>query len=331
MAIIYMNLRGSPTSGGPTVAAHRLAQGFLKKGHKVIYDNPNKSDICLCIIESGKTLRQVDRKKTKIVVRLDGIYAKDYWNNSPGREWRPDMTALHQAIKRDVENVDHMIYQSYFSKQLVDAEIIERKDNFSIISNGVDTNTFVVQSRKPDGFINIFSHGVMRNDYLMESLIGVYKELKLRNHNVRLVLVGGMDSQCSVIFNQNKHDKDIIHLGSVPNSNLPKIFINADIGLYPRQASSCDNSVIESLSCGIPIVIPKFGGNSELIYDNKQGIIVDNGGHWNYGPEYIKKLADGVEKIIPDLIGFKNRAREHAIKELTLDKMTNKYLKAMGL
>ena len=124
MARIYMNLQGSLTSGGPTVAAARLAQGFSKCGHQVIYGGPQSADVCLCIIESGKTLRKVNRSRTKIAVRLDGAYYKGYWHSkTPDRMWRKDMDALHNSIKRDVKNVDHMIYQSLFSKGMIDAEI----------------------------------------------------------------------------------------------------------------------------------------------------------------------------------------------------------------
>lgn len=331
MATIYLSLRGSPTAGGPTVAAYRLAQGFSKKKHKVIYDHSNQADVCLCIIESGKTLRQVDRNKTKICVRLDGAYFKEYWHSkTPDRMWRADMTALHAAIKRDVGKADHMIYQSAFSKSLIDAEIAERKDRFSIINNGVDTNIFIPRRRKDDGFINLFHHGVMRNDYLMESLMGAYNGIKAIIPKTRLILVGSMDSQCSKIYNYYKPDKNIIYFGSIQNSKLPQIFENADIGIYPRQGSSNDNAVIEGISSGIPVVIPSWGGNSEIINDGRQGIIVSSG-HWDYGPEYIKKLTDGIEKIIPDLAGFKFRAREHAVKNLTIDIMIEKYLKAMGL
>ena len=42
-------------------------------------------------------------------------------------------------------------------------------------------------------------------------------------------------------------------------------------------------------------------------------------------------MADAVEKIIPDLDGFKNRARRHAVKNLTIDTMVDEYLKALGM
>ena len=94
--------------------------------------------------------------------------------------------------------------------------------------------------------------------------------------------------------------------------------------------SSLDNTVVEALSMSLPAVIPSFGGNSELLTSGQEGVIVPSG-HWNYGQEYIHRMADGVEQIIPDLDNYKLRARKHAESNLSLKIMVDKYIKAMGL
>ena len=330
MSIIYFNVPGSPGGGGPSVFVYKTAQALNKHGHQVIYDKPNRADVALCIIETGKTLRKIDRQKTRTLLRIDGIYCKEYWHGGPGRAWRGDMTALHTKLQTDIPSVDHMVYQSQWSKDRIDSEIVKRDQNFSIIRNGVDVKLFRPTPRTPDGFLNLFHIGKMRNGYIMESLIGVYHNLRGRNHKVKLILAGNMDAECSKVYAQHKGDPNIVHLGAFPNTGATKAFGMGDIYLGPRMGSSCDNVIVEALACGLPVVIPSWGGNNELITDEKEGIIVSSG-HWDYGPDYIQKLADGVEKIIPDLNGFKLRARKHAVRELTIDKMVEKYLKAMGI
>lgn len=331
MKTIYFSVPGSPGGGGPSVFVYKTAQALSKKGYKVTYNKPNRADVALCIIETGKVFRQINRVKTKVILRVDGIYCREYWHGGPGRQWRPDMTALHTKLKTDVPNVDHMVYQSHWSKTRLDEEIVKRPDNnWSIIHNGVDVNRFIPNFRKNDEYTNLFHIGKIRNGYIMESLVGTYQELKKRGHKIRLVLAGNMDAECSKVYAQHKSDKDIKHLGAFPNTAACKAFDHGDIYLGPRMGSSCDNVIVEALACGLPVVAPRWGGNSELLADGKEGIIVD-GGKWNYDKNYIQKLADGVEKIIPDLDGFKLRARQHAVKELSLDKMVDKYLKVMGL
>ena len=55
-------------------------------------------------------------------------------------------------------------------------------------------------------------------------------------------------------------------------------------------------------------------------------------GHWDYGTEYVKNLADGVERIVKEGVrDYQIRARRHAVYNLTIEKMVDKYLKVMGI
>ena len=329
MAVIYFNVPGSFGGGGPSVFVAKTAQAFAKLGHKVIYDNPGRADVCIGIIETGKILRKIDRSKTKVVLRLDGIYNKEY-NKLFNRAVRPDMTALHDKLKQDLVSVDWVVYQSQWSKDCIDSEIVERDANFSVIHNAVDTNLFKPMPRGKSIDTNLFHVGKMRNGYLMESLIGTYQELKKRGHKVKLILVGSMDGECQAVFNKYVADKNIQHLGSFSNTALTAAYNKGDIYIGPRQGSSSDNVIAEAQACGLPVVIPSFGGNTDMVFNDFSGVVVP-ADQWNYGEAYNNRLADGVERIMKDLDGFKARARQHAEKELSIDKMVSEYLKVMGI
>jgi len=329
MSIVWFNI--SPgTSGGPSVWVARMTKELQKRGHRVIFDKPHKADVAVCVISVGKTLKKINRNKTKVILRVNGIYNDEY-NKLFNRAIRPDMVALHNDLRTSIPRVDHVVYQSEFSRDRIFDEIIKHDKNYSVINNGADPKLFQPANKKDDGFINLFTLGKLRDDYLMESLIGTYQEVKKRGHRVRLVIAGDMDAACVKIYSQHKGDADIIKLGAFPNTKISRAFAHASIFIAPRMGSSCDQVITESLTHSIPVVVPAWGGNAELITDGVEGSIVDSGGHWNYGKDYIQKLADGVEQIIPDLAGFKARARKHAVAELTVEKMVDRYLKAMGV
>lgn len=166
----------------------------------------------------------------------------------------------------------------------------------------------------------------------MESLIDTYEELKKRGHDVRLYIAGSMDAECTKVFQsfKVKMDPNVIYLGGCPNTKAPPMFNYGNIYLGPRMGSSSDNVIVEALASGLPVVCPKWGGNSEMIEHGLTGAIVD-GGHWNYDEKYVKNLADGVELVMSDLKSYQTRARQHAVKHLNIDLMIDKYLKAMGL
>jgi glycosyltransferase involved in cell wall biosynthesis len=329
--IIYFPFRGNQAGGGPHIFVYKMTQALVKRGYKINYDKPNRADVALGIIESGKLLKKVNRAKTRVVTRVNGIY-NDLYNKKFNRAVRPDMIALHNKLRSDLgsNGVDHVVYQSQWSYDRISDEICERKNNYSIIHNGVDVSLFKPsKASRNDGFINLGHIAKMRDQYLMETLIGVYLELK-KNHKVRLILVGSMDAACSSVYNKHASDKNIIKYGSVNNSSLPKVYSMLDVFLAVRQGASCSNIIAEAQACSIPLVCPAWGGDQEMVEDGKTGVIVD-GGMWDYNNSYIKNLANGVEQVIPDLDGFRKRARQHAVKNLTIDIMVDKYLKAMGI
>lgn len=330
MAVICFNHQGSTGGGGPVTFVYKTARELQTRGHKVIYSNPQNADAAICIIETGKFRRYCKGAKTKLLLRIDGIYNQEY-NTRFNRKIRPDMVALHTKLASDIPNVHHVVYQSNWSKERIDEEIVKRQDsNWSVIHNGVDTKLFTPVNRKPDGFINLMHLGKMRDAYLMESLVGTYDELKKRGHKVALILAGTMDGHCSKVLQPYANDRNVRYLGSSPNTKLTQIYAHGDIFIGPRQGSSSDNVIAEAQSCGLPVVIPSWGGNVDMVKDKETGVVVSTG-HWDYGKDYIKKLADGVECIIGDIPEFSKRARIHAVKELSIGKMVDKYLKALGI
>lgn len=329
MKTIYFSVPGSTSGGGPSIFVYKTAQALAQLGYGIIYDKPQRADAAICIIETGKTLRKIDRKRTRIILRCDGIYNDEY-NKLFNRAIRPDMTALHSKLTSDIPAVDHVVFQSQWSKDCIESEIVKRVGPYSIIHNGVNTNLFKPVVRQPDGFINLFHIGKIRNGYIMNCLIGAYKELQTRGVNVRLLIAGSMDAECSQVYATHKSDTNIKLLGSFQNNKASDAFRQGDIYLAPRQGSSSDNVIPEALASGLPVVAPSWGGNAEMLQDGQDGIVVKTG-HWTYDQNYINGIADAVQKIIPDIGGFKSRARKSAEQNHTIEKMVQKYIKAMGI
>jgi len=330
MATICFNHRGSTGGGGPVTFIYKAAREMGTRGHKITYDKPQNADAAICIIETGKFRRYCKNANTKLLLRIDGIYNAEY-NKIFNRKIRPDMAALHAKLTSDIPNVHHVVYQSNWSKERIDDEIVKRPDNkWSVIHNGVDTKLFKPIQRSPDGFINLMHLGKMRDAYLMESLVGVYDILKKRGHKVALLLAGTMDGHCARVLSPYSGDKNVRYMGSKPNTAITKLYAHGDIFIGPRQGSSSDNVIAEAQACGLPVVIPSWGGNVDMVKDKDTGIIVPTG-HWDYGKDYIEKLANGVEYIIKDIPGYTKRARTHAVQNLSVEKMVDGYLKALGM
>jgi glycosyltransferase involved in cell wall biosynthesis len=328
MSVVWCNVRPSPHGGGPTIWSFRMTNELQKRGHKVIFEKPQRSDFALCVINTEKVLSQVNRSKTKVILRIDGIYNRIY-NQKFNRAIRPDMVSLHNDLKRDIPLVDHVVYQSQWSKDRIDDEIVIRNSDYSIIHNGVDTNLFR-PIKKSNEVFSLMHVGRMRDAYLMEMLIGTYLEVKRRGRKTKLILVGGMDAGCSKVYGQYKNDPGIIHLGAFPNHQLAQAYGKGHIFLDVRCGASCNQVVPESQACGLPVITPSWGGSCEMVVHKKTGMIVESG-MWDYDQKYISNLSDGVEYAMDNYTIMSNEARRHACQNLNLDIMTSRYLKAMGV
>lgn len=329
LAKIYYSIRGSLGGGGPSVHVARMASALSKLGHQVIYDKANRSDVAVCIINVGNLLKKINQDKTKVILRVDGIYNSLY-NKKFNRAVRPDMIALHEDLKKNIPKVDNVVYQSKWSFDCIQDEIVKYNGNSSIIHNGCDTDLFKPNPRVKDGFVNLISVGKMRDSYYMKTLIGTYNELKCRGNKVKLLLVGTMDAGCINEYKAYKSDPNIVHVGAFPNNKLTQAYNLGDIFLDVRQGCSSNNTVPEAQACGLPVLCASWGGDKEMIVDGKTGVVADSG-FWDYDGKYISNLADGAQRIISDLDNFKLRSRKHAVKNLSLDIMVNKYRKVMNI
>jgi glycosyltransferase involved in cell wall biosynthesis len=322
--IVYFNQPGSLTGGGPSVWIHKAAKELVRRGHRVLYDNPDRADWAVAIIETGKLRRN---KSLRILLRTDGIYNAEY-NKLFNRAIRPDMTALHDKLKSDVPAVECVVYQSSWSRARMEEEIAIRTLPASVIHNGTDIEAFRPASRVADGCLNLLHVGKMRDGYLMRTLVAAYRELK-QHTKCQLLLAGNMDAECKAEYKQAA-EEGIRYLGPFSNDKLPDVYRLGDVFLGVRQGSSSDNVISEAQASGVPVVVPSWGGNVDMVKHEGSGMIVQTG-HWAYDEDYARSIASAAHTISTDLRGFKQRAREHAVRSLSVATMIDKYLQAMGV
>ena len=82
--------------------------------------------------------------------------------------------------------------------------------------------------------------------------------------------------------------------GRVPNQELPAIYSEADVFLFPSDTDTFGMSVLEAQSCGLPAVVSSVGGPKEIIQDSKTGFVARSGDvqDWTSKIEKILNLMD---------------------------------------
>jgi glycosyltransferase involved in cell wall biosynthesis len=102
--------------------------------------------------------------------------------------------------------------------------------------------------------------------------------------------------------------------------SLPLMYNIADVVIVPSLQENLSNMIIESLSCGIPVIGFDIGGNSDMIVHKETGYLVKD-----ISPE---DMAKGIEWVLADenYPQLSLKAREKALAEFDKNIVSKKYI-----
>jgi glycosyltransferase involved in cell wall biosynthesis len=218
---------------------------------------------------------------------------------------------------------------------MADRYLYHRRADYSVVLNGVDLEHFrpLRKREKASAPLKIAVAGMIRRGYVIASAVTCLREV-LKQTDARLTFIGPMseDARHALEEELTSHPKlrsRVDPAGAVAYEDLPRHFADADLLVHPKPRDPCPHVVCEALACGLPVVCTSAGGSPEIAGDG--GIAVewpqDNLDWMELG----KRLAEGVLSASLAIDALSQRARERAELVLGLERMTTRYLEAMGL
>ena len=190
------------------------------------------------------------------------------------------------------------------------------------IPNGVDTKRFCKSNvMRKKGIRNIIYIGRLDSYKGVDYLLKGFRELLAKVDKVKLTIVGdGVDKaqltnmaeylgiQDSVTFKGRQED-------------IPRELYNTDIFVLPSLSEGMSNVVLEAMACGLPVVATFVGGNSDLIRDRYNGILIP--------PKDSVSLTAALLELIENE-NFARRlgeeARKTIEKDYSMDQVVSKYV-----
>jgi teichuronic acid biosynthesis glycosyltransferase TuaC len=157
------------------------------------------------------------------------------------------------------------------------------REKTHVVTNGCDETLFFKQDRAsarrelkvPAAAQLIAFVGRMHSGKGVHELLDSAASLAKKRPNVRLVYVG--DGPELKVIREKVCQKNLTQLvdfaGACSSAEVAKWFAAANLVALPSHAEGCPNVVIESLSCGRPVVASEVGGVPELV-DRSCGILV---------------------------------------------------------
>ncbi|KZL90193.1 glycosyltransferase [Clostridium magnum] len=128
---------------------------------------------------------------------------------------------------------------------------------------------------------------------------------------------------CILTFGQGSHLLDTMNLpykslGYVnDDQNLSTIYSAADVLVLPSTEDNLPNVMLESMSCGTPVVSFEIGGMKDVIKNEYNG--------YTCGINNVQALAENIVKCLSKDGSISNNCREYAIKNFKLENQANNY------
>ena len=131
-----------------------------------------------------------------------------------------------------------------------------------------------------------------------------------------LVVFGSSEPEISQGFKQKAH-----YLGHLHDDITLRVLYNAaDVMVVPSLQENLSNAIMESLSCGTPVVGFDIGGNSDLINHQVNGYLAE--------PYSTDDLAKGIDWVLqhqsPDKLA--NNARQRVLENFESSLVATKYI-----
>jgi len=281
---VYIN-RDLSKSIGPNIFVRRLINFMTDQGK--IIQVKNKPDINFCIINT------FNRKKgARTLLRIDGMY----WNGHDKNGLK-----MNPQIFKSVRQADMVVFQSQFCRRCFDRYV------------GKYRRSMVIYNAINQEFINSVVRTKLGPEPQFVS-IAKWRPTKRPNSICRGFIKSRVDGTLNMIGSLPKNpinNQRIRWLGNLSPKKVISILKGCNYAIHLAKFDPCPNSVIEELSCGLPVLHTDNGGTPEIVQKDGICLRVDSG--WDYSTLY-----DEIDNLDEELVG------QHIIKLSHCSKIKNR-------
>lgn len=219
----------------------------------------------------------------------------------------PKYSRLRQLYRRSIphlvaRNADRIITISYSAKQDISTVTGAplAKIDVTYLASAISGTTIVDNTE-----FNVLGKYHIKSEYILyvgstlphknlKRVLEAFMLLKSR-HKIphQLVLVGNRDKNAALLMGQAeqmKMDGHIVLAGYVPDNDLPALYQNASLFVFPSLHEGFGLPILEAMTCGTPVVTSNVSSLPEVAGD--AAILVD--------PMDVKAIADGMWVILKD-------------------------------
>jgi glycosyltransferase involved in cell wall biosynthesis len=211
----------------------------------------------------------------KLVVRLHGSVSA--YRLGEGRPHAIHPMDRYYELKQ-LRIADHLIAVSHHIGELT-SQAFGCSLDYRVIYNAVDTSFFTAQSSAPDGSL-LFVGNVMWRKGVFD-LIRALPLVLEENPSIFLKIVGGVGgihkqhlSEALAAISETARRR-VRLLGQVRHEELPALYNQASVFVFPSRAEAFGLTCVEAMACGRPVVATRLASGPELVEDGISGLLAD--------------------------------------------------------
>ncbi len=301
-----------------------------------VTNDPSQSADAILVLAGTRhiiALRNARQRGIRIVQRLDGI-------NWVHRIHWAGLRYTFRAIygNRNLSFIrshlaDHVIYQSQFVKHWwEDWYRRARVPSSSVILNGADLNRYTPHGlhERPSGHFRLL---VVEGSLAGGLNYGLFNAAALasalsKKFRIELMIAGQVDARTKNKLKSQTAFR-LQFKDTVPREHIPWLMRSAHLLFSAEVNPPCPNSVIEALSCGLPVVGFDTGSLSELVHGDAGRLVPYGANPWKLESPDMPALADAAAEVLDDQTRFRTAARARAETAFDVEKMVDAYLKVL--
>jgi glycosyltransferase involved in cell wall biosynthesis len=207
-----------------------------------------------------------------------------------------DMTTNKNALRKTIWSVSKKIFD-YCDVIISPADIIKKeliannhRGKIKIISNGIDTKKFKGKIRSKTNFKMLYV-GRLSHEKQVDIVIKSFNEVQNKFQKSELLIVGdgNVKKNLKNLAKELKLSKKIKFTGSIDREKIVDYYKKCDIFVTASEMEVQPLTLLEAMSCSLPIVGVNKAGVAGIVKNNINGYLVSSANH--------KLIADRVIKI----------------------------------
>ena len=205
--------------------------------------------------------------------------------DEPADTWRRRLRAA--AAFWAIRHADAVVAVSAATADYLAAHGRIARRRIQVIPNGIDLERFggaghdarrtkarVTLGLTPEDPV-VLVPAVLRRGKGHETLIEALPALRARVPGVRVLFAGGGELEPALRALAEPHRETIMMLG--PREDIPALLAACDLVVLPSYTEALPTALLEAAAAGRPAVATRVGGTSEVIQDNRTGLLVPAG------------------------------------------------------